>query len=155
MKFLRIAGAIVLATVIAVGALAPIGPLPGFFIGGTPSEAPKVWPDTSGVDNVTLKLVDGIPRVLVVWIIQFDGELYVIGRSSSSWTNKLGNGGPVELRIEDETYSLVASRVREGWEPIAQAYMDKYRPDSPELIASFPPIKEAADFIAVFELSRQ
>ncbi|MEM7097931.1 MAG: hypothetical protein AAF541_06680 [Pseudomonadota bacterium] len=155
MKFSKIAGAILLATIIAVAALAPVGPLPGFFIGGTPTVPPNVWPDTSKVDNVTLKIAGGIPRVIIVWIIQYDGELHVIGRSSSSWTNKLGSGGPVELRIEDQTYSLVASRVREGWEPIAMAYMDKYRPDSPELIASFPPIEDAADFIAVFELNRQ
>ena len=86
---------------------------------------------------------------------RFDGELHVIGRSSSAWTNKLGEGGAVELKIEDRTYPLIASRLEEGWEPIALAYMDKYRADSPDLVASFPPISEAAGHISVFKLRRR
>ena len=129
-------------------------PLPGFFIGGTPAAAPETWPDTSDVDNVTLKIVGGVPRVVIVWIIQHEGELHVIGRSTSGWTKKLGPGGPVELRMGDETYSLTASRLQSGWEPVATAYMDKYREDSPELIASFPPREEAAGVRAAFRLGR-
>ena len=34
----------------------PIGPLPGFFIGGQPTPVPKAWPDTSKVDEILLEL---------------------------------------------------------------------------------------------------
>ena len=39
----------------------PVGPMPGFFIGGQPTRVPKDWPDTSKVDEILLKLPGTLP----------------------------------------------------------------------------------------------
>ncbi len=154
MKIVYTIGAVLLVVVIAVVSLAPLGPLPGFFIGGEATEAPAEWQDTSDIDNVLLKVVAPIPRVVTIWIIQYQGELYVVGYKESGWIKMIGDGGPVNVRIEDKTYALNAARLETGWQPMMQAYIDKYRPDNAELVASFPPVEEAGDQIAVFHLKR-
>ena len=95
-----------------------------------------------------------LPRVVIIWVIQVDGELYVLGSQESGWISRIGEGGPVEMRLEDKTYALNATRVRSGWEPIATAYMDKYRPDYPDLVAGFPAIEDAEGSFALFHLNR-
>ena len=70
---------IVSLTVVALGLvvllLAPIGPLPGVFIGGTDTPPPATWPDTSGIDEIRLKAPGAIPRVVIIWVIDVGGEL--------------------------------------------------------------------------------
>ena len=145
----------------AVGALlvivvfaAPIGPLPGFFIGGTATAAPADWPDTSNTDEITLKVSGGIPRVVIIWVIEHNEELYVVGAKGSGWVSKIGTGSAVEMRLGDNTYPLQAVPVAQGWEPIMQAYIDKYEPDYPDIVADFPPAEEAGKANKVFKLSR-
>ena len=58
------------------------------------------------------------------------------------------------MRLEDNTYPLRASVVAEGWEPIVEAWLAKYRPDYPDIVSGFPAIEEAADFMAVYRLNR-
>ena len=50
--------AAILATLVFV---TPIGPMPGFFIGGQPTPVPKAWPDTSKVDEILLKVPGTLP----------------------------------------------------------------------------------------------
>ncbi len=154
MKILKIVTIIIVLLIPVVVALAPIGPLPGFFIGGNQVETPASWGDTGSVDEVRLKVSGALPRVVIIWVIQFEGELYVVGSRSSGWVKMLGQGGPVALRLVDQTYELNATRVLEGWEPVMQAYIEKYEPEYPEIIAGFPAIEEAGDVISVFKLSR-
>ena len=59
--------AAMLATLVFV---TPIGPMPGFFIGGQPIPVPKAWPDTSKVDEILLKLPGTPPRVVIIWVVQ-------------------------------------------------------------------------------------
>lgn len=134
-------------------ALAPIGPVPGFFIGGKESPVPPAWPDTSDVDEIRLK-VPGIPaRVVIIWLVQLDGDLYVVGSTNSGWVQRIGQGGPVALRLQDRTYALQAQRVTENLEAIITAYKDKYRADYPDIVGGFPTLEEAKDSFAVFRLS--
>ena len=70
---------VVLLIVAIVIWLAPIAMLPGFFIGGSATPAPSSWEDTSTIDEVRLKVGGVIPRVVIIWIVQVDGELYVTG----------------------------------------------------------------------------
>ena len=154
MKILKIASLVVLALLVVVALVAPIGPMPGFFIGGNPTEAPAEWHDTSGVHEIKLKVPGALPRVVIIWVIQHGGELYVLGSKESGWIQMIGEGAPVEARLGDDTYALEASRVDEGWEPIMEAYIAKYRPDYPEIVAGMPSIDEARNGIALYRLGR-
>lgn len=143
---------IVLALALAIAA--PIGPLPGFFIGGTPAAAPAQWPDTAEVHEIKLRVPGALPRVVIIWVIQNDGELYVVGAPESGWVTMIGDGSPVEMRLGEYTYALEAQPVSEGWEPILTGYVDKYRPDYPEIVGEFPPLEEAEGQFAIFQLVR-
>ncbi len=134
--------------------IAPIGPVPGLFIGGEAAESPGQWEDTSDVDEILLRVPGTPPRVVILWVIQHGGELHVVGRKGSGWVNMIGGGSHVELRVGDRTYSLQASPVVEGRQQILEAYVAKYRADYPDIVAGFPSAEEAEDLIAVFRLDR-
>lgn len=153
-KKMKIAVTLLTLAFIVVAWLAPIGPMPGFIIGGSAAETPATWGDTSQIDEISLEVQGGIPRVVIVWVVQVDGDLHVVGSRESGWVNKLGQGGAVRMRMDGNTYSLNASLLTVGWEPVLQAYVDKYRPNYPDIVNSFPPPEEAAASSAVFRLSR-
>ena len=46
MKTVKTAGIILGSVLTLLIIIAPIGPLPGFFIGGTTTDVPEKWPDT-------------------------------------------------------------------------------------------------------------
>ncbi len=145
-----VSGLLVVAIVLAF--VAPLGPVPGFFIGGEQTDAPAVWPDTSSIDEISLKVEGGIPRVVTIWVVDSGGDLYVVGNNDSGWVQKLGGGGAVEMRLEDKTYALTAESVKTGFEAIWSAYVAKYQADYPDIIASFPPLEEAAKGASIFRL---
>ena len=154
MKFLKIGlGALVLL-VLALVVAAPIGPLPGFFIGGKAVAAPTTWPDTAGIHEIRLKVPGTLPRVVIIWVVEHDGDLYVVGSPDSGWVTGIGDGASVEMRLGDNTYSLVASPVPDNPEAILTAYADKYRPDYPDIVGDFPDFEEASRNFAIFRLDR-
>jgi hypothetical protein len=153
-KIIKI-GAIVLAIVacIIIG-LAPIGPMPGIFIGGTETSTPDNWENAADIGEIQLKIPGTIPRVVIIWVVDYSGDLYVVGSQKSGWVKMLGDGGKVQMRLEDKTYSLSAKKITTDWEPVVTAYADKYRPDYPGIVNSFPPIEEAEGIFGVFKLSK-
>lgn len=154
MKLLKILALIVVAAAIVVALAAPIGPVPGFFIGGQPTPAPANWPDTSAVHEIKLKVPGTLPRVVTIWVVDHEGELHVVGSRESGWVKMIGAGSPVDMRIGDKTYALNAVPVTDGWQAVLEDYVAKYQPDYPEIIAGFPKVEEAGDAVAVFRLSR-
>lgn len=154
MKYVRV-GSVLLVVLLVIGALiAPIGPVPGFFIGGTSTTAPATWPDTSAVHEVRLKVPGTLPRVVIIWVVEYAGDLHVVGSRESGWVKKIGVGGPVELRLGADTYALHAVPVDDEFEPVLAAYVEKYQADYPDIIAGFPAIEEARSGVAVFRLER-
>ncbi len=147
-------GALVLIAGILV-VLAPIGPVRGFFIGGVETEAPAVWPDTSGIDEVRLRIEDDLPRVVIIWVVQRNNELYVVGANDSGWVSAIGYDSPIDLRIDDSTYQLYATRVIEGQLPILEAYQAKYRQDYPDIVAGMGPPEAMIEGAAVYHLARE
>ena len=154
MKILKILIAIVVVLLIVFAVLAPIGPVPGFFIGGTATAAPADWPDSANVHEIKLKVSGGIPRTVIIWVAEYEDELYVVGDKNSGWVSKIGEGSPVEMNLEGKTYSLTAERVTENWQAPVVAWREKYEPDYPEIIAGFPKLEEAGDTVRVYRLSR-
>lgn len=154
MKVLKVIVVILLVLAVALVVAGPIGPVPGFFIGGTPAEPPEQWPDTSDTDEITLRVPGTLPRVVVIWVVEHGEELHVVGAADSGWVRMIGSGSPVEMRLGDQTYSLQATPVTDGWEDVLTAYVNKYRPDYPDIVAGFPPVEEARGQVSVFRLSR-
>ena len=154
MKILKIAFILVIVLLVGVGFAAPIGPLPGFFIGGTPTPSPKEWPDTSTTHEIRLKVPGTLPRVVIVWVVEVDGDLHVVGNKDSGWVSMLGRGGPVEMRLDDATYTLNAVAVSADPQSILVPYVEKYRADYPDIVAGFPTAEEAQGLIAVYRLDR-
>ena len=153
-KILKIGVLVLLLGAGIIIVLAPIGPMPGFFIGGTEKSAPEDWGIQADVDEIRLKVSGLVPRVVIVWVVKFKDELYVVGSSESGWVKMLGEGAKVEVRIADSTYALNAIRISSELEPIVTAYSNKYRPDYPEIVNSFPTMDEAKGSFGVFKLSR-
>ncbi len=149
-KFL-FAGLIVLLLIVILAA--PLGPLPGVIIGGEATPPPAIWQDTSNVDEIKLRVPGTPPRVVILWVIDQAGKLYVVGAPDSGWVTMLGEGGPVDMRLGDATYTLRAEPVSQGWESIFTAYLDKYRPGYPDIVAGMPMPSEPGQ-IAVYRLAR-
>lgn len=141
--------AAILATLVFV---TPIGPMPGFFIGGQPTPVPKAWPDTSKVDEILLKVPGILPRVVIIWVVQVDSALYVVGSRSSGWVQRIADGANVEMRLSGNTYALAAVPIRQELERVVNAYKNKYRADYPDIVAGFPTLEEAGDQFGVFRL---
>ena len=141
--------AAILATLVFV---TPIGPMPGFFIGGQPTPVPKAWPDTSKVDEILLKVPGTLPRVVIIWVVQVDSALYVVGSRSSGWVQRIADGANVEMRLSGNTYALAAVPIRQELERVVDAYKNKYRADYPDIVAGFPTLEEAGDQFGVFRL---
>ncbi|MCY4265494.1 MAG: DUF2255 family protein [Gammaproteobacteria bacterium] len=155
MKILRYGAATLGLLIVVLVYLAPIGPLPGFFIGGVATEVPAVWEDTNDLHEVKLR-VDGIfPRVVTIWMVQLDNQLYVIGGAENTWVSMLDEGGPVKLRITDATYDLFATRISEEQIQVARAYHEKYREDYPDIIEGMGSPDEMLAGIIVYRLARE
>ena len=141
--------AAILATLVFV---TPIGPMPGFFIGGQPTPVPKAWPDTSKVDEILLKVPGTLPRVVIIWVVQVDSALYVVGSRSSGWVQRIADGANVEMRLSGNTYAFAAVPIRQDLERVVNAYKNKYRANYPDIVAGFPTLEEAGDQFGVFRL---
>ena len=152
MKRLKRLMTVLFATALILVFVTPIGPLPGFFIGGKSTPTPAVWADTSQVDEISLRVPGVLPRVVIIWVVQVEGQLYVVGSKDSGWVKRIGQGALVEMRLKDRRYSLNATPVTTGFTAIIEAYTDKYRPDYPDIVAGFPSVDESQDAFGVFRL---
>lgn len=154
MRIVRIVAALLAVAGLVVLLAGPIGPVPGVFMGGTVTPAPDQWEDTSGIEEIRLKAPGTIPRVVIIWVIDFEDELYVLGMKESGWVSRIGAGAPVEVRIEDRTYAVRATPVEAGAEEIYTAYLAKYEPTHPDLVAGMPSIEEGREIATIYRLDR-
>ena len=154
MKYVKVASALLGLLLALLIIIAPLGPVPGFFIRGTPTESPETWPDTSEIDEIKLGVAGTLPHVVIIWVIQYQGELYIVGRTESVWVNMIGEAAPVEMRLGDNTYSVTASLLTDGWQPMMMAYIEKYEPSYPDIVAGFPLVENAHGVFSVFKLTR-
>ena len=135
---------------------APIGPLPGVRIGGSAASPPAVWSSQALPEEVHLQTsANLLPHVVIVWVVESDNRLYLIGSPDSTWVKGATQSPDVRLRIGDNTYDMRATRITSGRSDIFQRYIDRYKDNYPEIIASFPPIDEFSAGGALFELVRR
>ena len=92
--------------------------------------------------------------MVIIWVIDYEGELYVVGSRGSGWVDGIGQSSSVKLRIGDNTYAVNANDVTENGDAVRDAWLDKYRPDYPDIVAGFPSAEEAEGIVAIFHLAR-
>lgn len=144
---------VLVVLLLGVAVAAPLGPMPGFRIGGTAADAPASWAGAELPDEVLFATYDGLPYVVTIWIVESNGGLYVVGDPASTWVEKATSSADVRVRINDATYDMRATRQPPGRVDVLQAYVDRYQADYPEIIDSFPPLDELAQGSALFELT--
>ena len=154
MKYLKPVLGLVTVLLVVAAVAAPLGPVPGFFIGGNAAAVPSRWPDTSNVDEIMLRVPSSPPRVVIIWVVDIDGELHVVGDPNSGWVRRIGDGSDVHMRLGENTYALRATPVMEDWESILTAYVGKYQEDYPDIVAGFPSLENAEGQFAIFRLDR-
>ena len=76
MKWLKIALAVIAALVLVLPLAGPVGPIPGFFIGGTMTAVPERWGDTSELHEIMLKVPGTLPRAVIIWVVDHDDDLH-------------------------------------------------------------------------------
>ena len=154
MKFLKLGAMIVLVIIVIVAIAAPIGPMPGMLIGGTASEVPVTWGDTRAIDEIHLQIGSGpFGRTVIIWTVQVDGDLYVTGQKDSGWTQGIGSGGPVRLRMADKLYELNATRVTTNQVAILSAWVAKYSVNYPDITDAFQDPEASLATSALYRLS--
>ncbi|MBC8271521.1 MAG: hypothetical protein H8E49_05670 [Gammaproteobacteria bacterium] len=151
-KIAKTSALLLVLTTFIVIAVAPIGPMPGIFIGGIETPVPDNWGNTANRDEIRLRVPGTIPRVVIIWVVEVDSELYVVGGRESGWVEMIGDSANVQMRAGDNTYSLNAVQVTSGLEPIVTADADKYRSDYPDIVGSSPPLIDAQNTVGVFKL---
>ncbi|MDD9889113.1 MAG: hypothetical protein OXU66_00550 [Gammaproteobacteria bacterium] len=136
MKALKIGVGVIVVTLVVLVFSLPITTTPGFFIFGNASVAPANWPDTSSILETKIRVPGIIPRVVIIWFVEVDNDMYIVGSRANGWTSMLGDGGPIHMRIEDLTYPLLAERVSAGTAEVLQAWEAKYTAGYPEFFNS-------------------
>ena len=137
MKMLRY-GLTGLVVVLIVAALAaPLGPVPGFWIRGASTDVPDAWGNTRSIHEIRLQVGDGpIGRTVIIWMVQYEGDLHVMGDGASGWTRGIGRGGLVRVAMEGRLYHLNASRLEApDKEAVIGAWIEKYRADYPDIVS--------------------
>ena len=65
---------------LGVAMAAPIGPMPGIRLGGSPATTPAEWSSVTLPEEVNLATSAGLlPHVVIIWVVESDNHLYVIG----------------------------------------------------------------------------
>jgi hypothetical protein len=154
MKTMKTGSAILLTLLVIAALAAPLGPIPGFLIGGSASAVPTSWGDTRPIHEIQLQVGEGpIGRTVIIWTVQMDGNLYVLGQKDSGWTRGIGSGGPVRMKMGGYLYELTATPVTDGKANVIAAWLNKYEPDYPDLVEGFPSAEEGVRTSAVFRLT--
>jgi hypothetical protein len=155
-RWLTYALSLLMVLLIGLAVAAPIGPMPGFRLGGSEASAPAQWSSATLPEEVRLATFAGmLPHVVIIWVVESDNRLYVIGAPDSTWVAGASQAPEVRLRIADNAYDMRATRLDPGPAHLFEKYLDRYRDNYPDIIAGFPPMEEFSQGAALFELTRR
>ena len=158
MKKLKVGLGSLFTLLVVAACAAPIGPVPGFLIGGSLANVPDTWGNTLPIHEFQLQVGNGpIGRTVLIWTVQMDGDLYVLGQKDSRWTQAIGPSGPVRLSMDGSLYELTATAVEGGStkSAVTGAWLRKYEPHYPDLVAGFGTPAEGARKSTIFRLTRR
>ena len=130
-KVLVVIGVLILIPVVAIGTLAVTSGSsdgPSAFFGGGPLVAGELvtgpepdWSFVRDVGTIELELLEP-PRSRLIWVVEYDGKLYVvsgymgnaIGRLWKRWPVQAERDGRAVVRIEGKRYARTLVRIRSG-----------------------------------------
>jgi hypothetical protein len=142
--------------VLGVALAAPIGPMPGFRLGGNDATPPDQWSAAALPEEIRLATFAGmLPHVVIIWVVESDNRLYVIGSPDSTWVEGATLSPDVRVRIGDNAYDMRATRLNPGPRYLFEKYINRYKDSYPDIIAGFPPMDEFSQGAALFELTRR
>lgn len=100
---------------------------------GTERPVPPSWDFTKEVDTLQIETRPADPYSVNVWGVASNGNFYVAASDSgeAAWASAIEAQPQVRLRIGDDIYSLIATRVDDPreLENVIDAYLDKYGGD--------------------------
>ncbi|MEM9622197.1 MAG: hypothetical protein AAF993_11140 [Pseudomonadota bacterium] len=142
-KWLILALLALVALLLTAAVAGPLGPMPGMYLGGQATDPPSQWSSVAVPEQIQLETRGGLlPRVVNLWIVESDNELYVFGATDSGWVNATRSDPQVRLRMEDQTYSLMAAPLAQPDLTVYERYLARYADDYPDIVAGMPAIDE-------------
>ncbi len=96
-----------------------------------------------------------LPRVVTIWVIEDDNDLFVFGAKDSGWVKSTLAAPDVNLRIADTSYALRAEPVETLAAERYEKYIQRYQANYPDIIATMPALEDATDVGVIFQLSRR
>ncbi len=122
-----IAIALTATTLCACGA--PIGPISGGHLQGTPKDWPTNWTFTDAQKYILLETNPKDPYSVTLWGVSLDDEFYIAAADpSSQWVNNLLQDPAVTVGVSGNLYIGVATVVndRSLSQRVRQRYLTKY-----------------------------
>ena len=154
MKLVKITSVILILSLIGVLVFAPLGPMPGIWISGSEQPVPETWGETRDIKEIQLQVGDGFfGRTVIIWMVQYEGNLFITGQKDSGWVSGIGASSPVTMKMNGNLYALTATALSENQVPVLTAWQKKYTPLYPQMMAEFPAPEEALATAVVYELS--
>ena len=124
--FARLVAAQTLLLVVGCG---PFLVFPGGKLDGIAKPTPSDWSITDDVDTVQLESDPETPYSVNIWALGMGPGLYIhAGANRSQWVENIQANPKVRVRIEEDLYDLLASRVEDQneFDRFSDAYEQKY-----------------------------
>ena len=154
MKVLKWGLLVVLLGALGAAIMAPLGPMPGIWVSGSEQPVPETWGETRDIKEIQLQVGDGFfGRTVIIWMVQYEGNLFITGQKDSGWVSGIGASSPVTMKMNGNLYALTATALSENQVPVLTAWQQKYTPLYPQMMAEFPAPEEALATAVVYELS--
>lgn len=118
-----------LAWLILLAGCGPFLVIPGGKLEGAPAEPPGDWSFTDDVSTIQLETNPQDPYSVNIWAVGMGPVLYVhAGANRSTWVEHMEADPQVRVRIEEDIYTLRASRVegQDEFDRFSDAYEKKY-----------------------------
>jgi hypothetical protein len=118
-----------LGSLVLLAGCGPFLVIPGGKLEGTPAAAPGDWSFARDVSTVQLETNPQDPYSVNIWAVGIGPVLYVhAGANRSTWVENMEADPQVRVRIEEQIYTLRASRVegQDEFDRFSDAYEKKY-----------------------------
>jgi hypothetical protein len=120
---------LVVAVSIGLAGCGPFLLLPGGKLDGSTLATPSDWTVLKDVTTIQLETRPSDPYSVNIWAVGIGPNLYVsAGANRSAWVVNIEANPEVRVRLEDDLYELVASRVErpDEFKSVTDAYDEKY-----------------------------
>ena len=108
----------------------PMGPLPGGQLSGTVVSVPENWAAFGDVEIMQIETRSESPYSINIWAVDVGTSIYIASGSGAQteWVEHLQEDPGIRLRISDNLYELVVTKVTDTaeLEEVHARYIEKY-----------------------------